>query len=79
MIKHKLKIGDEVRILEPVDRDSYGPGWTQTMETYIGQTAIVSRASTMTENRYVLSIQNEQLDYWWEISNLQRVETDLLY
>ena len=78
MIQHKLKIGDEVIVLEPIDRDAYGPGWTEDMENGIGKKATVFQVSNNTNDRYRLQFDGEKLRYWWDISNLQPFN-ELLY
>ena len=78
MIQHKLKIGDEVIVLEPIDRNTYGPGWVPVMENYIGKKATVFEVGTKKDDRYKLKFDNRKLYCWWDRSNLQ-LNSDLLY
>lgn len=77
-MNHLLKIGDEVMVLEPLDRNTYGPGWVPYMDNYIGKKATVVEVGTKKDDRYRLNFETGRLDFWWEHSNLQLI-SDLLY
>lgn len=77
-MNHLLKIGDEVIVLEPIDRSSYGPGWMPYMENYIGQKATVFEVSPIKNDRYRLKFDDGNSYFWWDVSNLQTFN-DLLY